>query len=191
MIMPEVQYPHCIAPSSRKACWTGCRWSPLASPSMVIVDLSATVLTGIWQERRAFPSTSTVHAPHCPSPQPYLLPVRSNCSRKTESRVASGSASTLKVWPLIVSFRLAMNVRLQTSARSWSRPATDQSSRNKQGRNSTKGRERILPRGKKGIANWYDVRIIISLDLSTVFQYTSSCAFYFLTSIGGSACPTC
>src|SRR5207245_6094063 len=32
---PGVQKPHCTAPASRKACWTGCRSSPSASPSTV------------------------------------------------------------------------------------------------------------------------------------------------------------
>ena len=44
-------------------------------------------------ERRAIPSTHTVHAPHCPSPQPYLLPVRSKSSRNTLSSIRSGCAS--------------------------------------------------------------------------------------------------
>src|SRR5258706_7170057 len=37
---------------------------------------------------------STVQAPHCPSPQPYLAPVRSSSSRRTESRLSSAPIST-------------------------------------------------------------------------------------------------
>src|SRR4029077_2182998 len=68
---------------------------------MVVTDLLATLDTGVMQERWALPSIKTVHAPHWPSPQPYLLPVRSSCSRSTESKVSFGSASTRTVWPLI------------------------------------------------------------------------------------------
>ena len=32
MIIPDVQYPHCIAPASRNASCTGCSWSPLRQP---------------------------------------------------------------------------------------------------------------------------------------------------------------
>ncbi len=45
---------------------------------MVVIALPASVPGAATHERTARPSTSTVHAPHCPSPQPYLLPVRSS-----------------------------------------------------------------------------------------------------------------
>src|SRR5215469_306458 len=94
MIMPDVQYAHCIAPSSRRACCTGWRRSPLASPSIVVICLPETELTRVMHERCDFPSISTVHAPHWPSPQPYLLPVRSRYSRNTVRRLVCGSTST-------------------------------------------------------------------------------------------------
>src|SRR5262249_59458196 len=52
------------------------------------------------QERTGLPSTSTVHAPHLASPQPYLLPVRSSSSRRTPSRLRPPSASTFWRTPL-------------------------------------------------------------------------------------------
>src|SRR2546430_11290614 len=45
------------------------------------------------------PSIRTVQAPHWPSPQPYLVPVRSVCSRRTESKVDCASASTGRFAP--------------------------------------------------------------------------------------------
>ena len=52
----------------------------------------------VTQARTASPSSSTVHAPHVPSPHPYFAPVRSSSSRRTCSRLRSGpgemSAST-------------------------------------------------------------------------------------------------
>src|SRR5882757_394512 len=75
MIMPEVQYAHWKAPASRNASCTGCSAPSFSSPSMVVMDFPAASPTGNKHERLGVPSTSTVHAPHCPSPQPYLLPV--------------------------------------------------------------------------------------------------------------------
>src|SRR5579864_6129717 len=55
------------------------------------------------QDRTAWPSSSTVHAPHCPSPQPYLAPVRSRSSRSTLSRLRSGAAFTGRLAPFTLS----------------------------------------------------------------------------------------
>src|SRR5207302_10487897 len=35
--MPGVQYPHCAAPSSANATWSGCRSEPFAIPSIVVI----------------------------------------------------------------------------------------------------------------------------------------------------------
>ncbi len=43
-----------------------------------------------WHERVAWPSISTVQAPHCAIPQPYLVPVIPSVSRKTHSSGVSG-----------------------------------------------------------------------------------------------------
>src|SRR6266436_176729 len=102
-IIPEVQYAHWNAPASRKACCTGCRCPSFSRPSMVLMDFAAAVLTVIWQDRRGEPLIKTVHAPHCPSPHPYLVPVRVNSSRSAERRDVSGSHWTVYRFPLISS----------------------------------------------------------------------------------------
>jgi hypothetical protein len=75
---------------------------------MVVTFLPATLDTVIWQERTALPSMWTVQAPHRPEPQPNLVPVSFKCSRTTQSKGVSGSASTLAVFPLIVNAVEAM-----------------------------------------------------------------------------------
>src|ERR1700688_2778379 len=46
------------------------------------------------QERMVLPSTSTVHAPHCPRPQPNRGPCSDRLSRRTYNSGVFGSAST-------------------------------------------------------------------------------------------------
>src|SRR6185437_14763394 len=46
---------------------------------------------------------STVQAPHCPSPQPYLVPVRFRRSRKAYSSISSSPAC--KRWSVPLTFR--------------------------------------------------------------------------------------
>src|SRR6266849_9619465 len=94
MIIPGVQNAHWKASASRKACCTGCRRPSFCSPSMVVIDFPTPALTGTWHERRGAPPIRTVHAPHCPSPQPYLLPVKPSSSRKTSNRGVSGGYLT-------------------------------------------------------------------------------------------------
>src|SRR5438105_2140853 len=53
------------------------------------------------QERVGTPSTNTVQAPHWPSPQPYLAPVKSRSSRNTLSSGLSASALTPTLVPLM------------------------------------------------------------------------------------------
>ena len=74
---------------------------PAASPSMVTMRLPATrAHLGDAGADVVAPSTSTVQAAHCPSPQPYLVPVKSRSSRKTLSSVRSALASTRRRVPL-------------------------------------------------------------------------------------------
>src|SRR2546423_1959845 len=54
------------------------------------------------QDRTATPSTWTVHAPHCCSPQPNFVPVKPIASRITQSNGVSGLASTSYCFPLTV-----------------------------------------------------------------------------------------
>src|SRR5262245_51753789 len=58
------------------------------------------------QERTTCPFRCTEQAPHCATPQPYLVPVRPTCSRMTHSSGVLGSACTSRVFPLM--FSLAM-----------------------------------------------------------------------------------
>src|SRR5579862_3331960 len=69
-------------------------------PSMVVISLVAAALTGVTHEWRGLFPIKIVHAPHWPSPQPYLLPVRSSCSRRTVRSGVSGSASIEYLRPL-------------------------------------------------------------------------------------------
>src|SRR5262249_38849138 len=103
MIMPGVQYPHCIAPTSRNANCRGWRFRPSARLSMVRIFLSWTVPTRVLHDRMLFPSTNTLHAPHRPSPQAYLQPVSPRSSRKTLNKLRSSSAFTARRAPLTLS----------------------------------------------------------------------------------------
>eukprot|EP01042_Synura_sphagnicola_P009317 gene9317-11961_t len=72
------------------------------APSSVVTSRPATPCDGITQARAAIPSTSTVQAPHCPRPQPYLGPLsdrslRSTCSNVALAKVLCGRANG---WPL-------------------------------------------------------------------------------------------
>src|SRR5512141_3216105 len=82
-----------------KACCSGCSLPPGASPSMVTISLPATRRSGVTHERTALPSTSTVHAPHSPSPQPCLAPVSCSAVRSVHSSVAPSSAATAAARP--------------------------------------------------------------------------------------------
>src|SRR5436190_19072470 len=75
---------------------------------MVVTFLPATSDIVVWHERTALPSTWTVQAPHRPEPQPNLVPVSFKCSRTTQSKGVSDSASTLAALPLIVNAVAAM-----------------------------------------------------------------------------------
>src|SRR5216683_4331383 len=94
MIIPVVQKAHWNAPASRNACCTGCNRPSFSRPSIVTTGFPTAALAGIWHERRGAPPIRTVHAPHCPSPQPYLLPVKPSSSRKTFNRGVSGGYLT-------------------------------------------------------------------------------------------------
>jgi hypothetical protein len=71
---------------------------------MVVTRLPATLPTGTEHERIAAPSTSTVHAPHCATPQLNLVPVKPTESRITHKSGVSGESSTTTVFPLTFSF---------------------------------------------------------------------------------------
>src|SRR5882724_4801375 len=103
MICPDWQYPHCTTSSSAQARCRG--WSPRAdSPSMVVTFFPSAAESGVQQERLGAPSRWTVQAPHCATPQPYLVPVRPRRSRSTYSSGMSAGAFTSRISPLTVSF---------------------------------------------------------------------------------------
>src|SRR5205085_4344677 len=86
-----------------KACCTGCSASGVRSPSSVVTSRPATPAAGIAHERAPMPSTSTVHAPHSPRPQPYLGPLSCRSLRSTASSDASGGTPSLCALPLTCS----------------------------------------------------------------------------------------
>src|SRR5947208_16534423 len=71
---------------------------------MVITSRSCTDAIGVTQERRGWPFRCTVQAPHCATPQPYLVPVSFSSSRSTQSNGVSGSMSTLTFLPFTEKF---------------------------------------------------------------------------------------
>src|SRR5947209_17819322 len=99
IIIPGGQYPHWKAEHSRNDCCTRLNSALTARPSMVCIFLEPTSLTSVMHERTAIPSTSTVHAPHCPSPHPGLVPVRCRSSRSTDGRDAARSPATSQSLP--------------------------------------------------------------------------------------------
>src|SRR2546430_13736734 len=73
---------------------------------VTILSAAFRVPTGMEQERRTSPLICTEQAPHCATPQPYLVPVRPTCSRITQSRGVSASACTSRILPLTLSFAI-------------------------------------------------------------------------------------
>ena len=61
--------------------------------------------TGVWQLRTALPFRCTVHAPHWPMPQPYLVPFSFRTSRITHNRGMSAGTSTVLDRPFTVSWK--------------------------------------------------------------------------------------
>src|SRR5690349_1733291 len=107
MIWPLWQYPHCGTSTSSHAFCTGCELV-VDRPSMVtILSVGLIALTGSEQERMTLPLTCTEHAPHCATPQPYLVPVSPTFSRITQSNGVSGSTATSRTLPLMLSFAIA------------------------------------------------------------------------------------
>src|SRR5437899_5475365 len=70
--------------------------------------LPAAALTGVTQERMAWPSSCTVHAPQSAIPQPNFVPVMPRTSRRTQSTGMSDGTSASRFLPLIVSSIVAL-----------------------------------------------------------------------------------
>src|SRR6218665_2611466 len=64
-------------------------------PSSVVMLRPATPCAGITQDRAATPPPCTVHAPHCPSPQPHLGPLRPRSLRRRRGTPGGGWARRL------------------------------------------------------------------------------------------------
>src|SRR5215831_12078737 len=95
---PLTQMPHCMACSLTNASWIGCRacgfgrLSRVLRPSREVTLCPSALETGVTHERIGFPSSSTVHAPHCASPQPNLGPLSWKSSSNTYSNGVDGSS---------------------------------------------------------------------------------------------------
>ncbi len=75
---------------------------------MVVIFFPEASAAEVRHERAGRPSRRTVHAPHCPSPQPYFVPVSSRLSRNTESRDSPASASADRFVPFTRRTRAAI-----------------------------------------------------------------------------------
>src|SRR5215472_6207622 len=69
---------------------------------MVTMGLPAAAEKGVRHDRTALPSSSTVHAPHWPSPHPYFVPVSCSLSRRTQSSGSSEGALTCCSFPFTI-----------------------------------------------------------------------------------------
>src|ERR1700735_1331212 len=72
--------------------------------------------TGVWQLRTGLPLRCTVHAPHCPMPQPYFVPFSFRTSRITHKRGISAGTSTVLDRPFTVSWKAMPAVSYLLSA---------------------------------------------------------------------------
>src|SRR5947209_1557809 len=83
---------------------------------VTILSLAFTAESGSAQERCTSPLTCTEQAPHCATPQPYLVPVSPTNSRMTQSSGVSGSACTSRTLPLMLSFAIRPSPRIFPAA---------------------------------------------------------------------------
>src|SRR5882724_9755761 len=68
--------------------------------------------TGMRQEATLLPFMSTVQARHCPSPQPYFVPLNCRSSRNTSNNGRCGSVATVRDCPLTVKRKLVSILRV-------------------------------------------------------------------------------
>src|SRR5215472_3327041 len=62
---------------------------------MVVMSRPAACEMLVMHDRVSAPFMCTLHAPQIPAPQPYLVPVSSRESRRTQSRGVSAATSTV------------------------------------------------------------------------------------------------
>ena len=93
-----MQKPHCTAPLSRNAAWSGESTPPSARPSTVRISEPSASTARTRQESTVRPSTITVQAPHSPTRQHSLAPVRAEVvAQDVEQRVVRGHADRATV----------------------------------------------------------------------------------------------
>src|SRR5260221_8133994 len=102
IMKPGVQYPHWTAPCCTKASCTGWSCPSVASPSTVMISAPCARGAGTRQAITALPSRKIVHAPHSPSAQPSLVPIKFPSSRKSRNRVLSYPFLKEYFLPLII-----------------------------------------------------------------------------------------
>src|SRR5204863_4695875 len=100
--------PHCGTCSSIQACWIGCSLPSLARPSSVVTS-PLTFETGVMHDRVAAPLMITVHAPHCPRPQPNRGPCKPRSLRRMYSSGVEASISKVCGLPFTFNVMLLMN----------------------------------------------------------------------------------
>src|SRR4051812_5995635 len=98
-IWPGVQKPHWSASARTNESTSG--WP--RRPSIVVTSRSPTVWTSVMQESTGTPSSCTVQAPQCPSPQAIFVPVRPSSPRRVSASVGPTGGSTRYRPPLILS----------------------------------------------------------------------------------------
>src|SRR5689334_5705857 len=85
-----------------KACCSGCSAPSFARPSIVVISAPCFMTASVRQELILLPSTNTVHAPHWPWSQPFLVPVRSRWSRSASRSVVHGASLSCLATPFTV-----------------------------------------------------------------------------------------
>src|SRR6267142_2081495 len=78
---------------------------------VIASSMSRSVGLGFLLRRAAAAMICTEQAPHCATPQPYLVPVRPACSRMTQSSGVSASTCTSRTRPLMLSFAMGPSRR--------------------------------------------------------------------------------
>ena len=105
------------------AACTGCSLpSGPAKPSQVVTCAPSHDAANVRHALTRLPSSSTVHAPHAPSLQPFLVAVRAMRSRRKSSRVTRGSSSAATSLPFSLKCR---SMRRETPSASVARVADD------------------------------------------------------------------
>src|SRR5208337_2466969 len=111
MMNPAVQNPHWAPPYAIQETCSGCRFSAVPIPSIVVISaLSGTVVILTVHDLMSLPLIITEQAPHCPCAHPTLQPVRSSCCRSTSASDFSGSTIIERLMPLTLKIVLFIGV---------------------------------------------------------------------------------